>query len=108
MAMQVLFLQLPVKEVSRMLAGTLVAALGLFLFLLGVGIAFLPFGRIAGEALGALPQKWLLVAAGMLLGYVTAWAEPAGRPRRKDDRCRRWGVVVRNAGRVPGVRAWCP
>ncbi len=77
LVVQVLFLQLPVKEVSRMLAGALVAALGLFLFLLGVGIAFLPFGRIAGEALGALPQKWPLVAAGMLLGYVTAWAEPA-------------------------------
>jgi hypothetical protein len=76
LVMQVLFLQLPAKEVSRMLAGTLIAALGLFVFLLGVGIAFLPFGRIAGEALGALPQKWPLVAAGMLLGYVTAWAEP--------------------------------
>ncbi len=77
LVMQVLFLQLPVKEVSRMLAGALAAALGLFLFLLGVGIAFLPFGRIAGEALGALPQKWPLIAAGMLLGYVTALAEPA-------------------------------
>ena len=77
LVMQALFLQLPAKEVSRMLAGALLAALGLFLFLLGVGIAFLPFGRAAGEALGALPQKWLLVAAGMLLGYVTAWAEPA-------------------------------
>jgi hypothetical protein len=77
LVLQVLFLQLPVKEVSRMLTGTLIASLGLFLFLLGVGIAFLPFGRIAGEALGALPQKWPLAAAGMLLGFVTAWAEPA-------------------------------
>jgi hypothetical protein len=77
LAMQVLFLQLPVREVSRMLAGAALAALGLFLFLLGVGIAFLPFGRIAGEALGALPVKWPLVAAGVALGFVTARAEPA-------------------------------
>lgn len=74
---QVLFLQLPVKEVARILTGTLVASLGLFLFLLGVVIAFLPFGRIAGEALGVLSQKWLVVPLGMLLGFVTARAEPA-------------------------------
>lgn len=74
---QVLFLQLPVKEVSRILTGTVIASLGLFLFLLGVSMAFLPFGRIVGEALGALPQKWLIVPFGMLLGFVTAWGEPA-------------------------------
>jgi hypothetical protein len=77
LVMQALFLQLPVREVSRMLAGTLLAALGLLLFLLGVGIAFLPFGRLIGEALGALGPKWPLVAAGVVLGFVTAWAEPA-------------------------------
>lgn len=74
---QVLFLQLPVKEVSRILIGTLIASLGLCLFLLGVSIAFLPFGRIVGEALGALSQKWLIMPFGMLLGFVTAWGEPA-------------------------------
>jgi len=76
---QVLFLQLPVKEVSRILTGTLVASVGLFLFLLGVSIAFLPFGRVIGEALGALPQKWLVVPFGILLGFVTTWGEPAVR-----------------------------
>lgn len=77
LVLQVLFLQLPVKEVSRILTGTLLASAGLFVFLVGVGIAFLPFGRIVGEALGALPQKWLIVPFGMLLGFVTTWAEPA-------------------------------
>jgi hypothetical protein len=74
---QVLFLQLPVREVARILTGTLIASLGLFLFLLGVSMAFLPFGRTLGEALGALPQKWLIVPFGVVLGFVTAWAEPA-------------------------------
>ena len=36
---QLLFLKLPRREVSRILTGTLVASAGLFLFLLGVGIA---------------------------------------------------------------------
>lgn len=76
---QVLFLQLPVKEVVRVLAGTLVASAGLFLFLLGVNIAFLPFGRAIGEALGALRKPWLLVSFGLLLGFATTWGEPAVR-----------------------------
>lgn len=76
---QVLFLRLPVGEVSRILTGTLVASAGLFLFLLGVSMAFLPFGRAIGEALGALPQKWLVVPFGILLGFATTWGEPAVR-----------------------------
>ena len=55
---QVLFLRLPVTEVSRILTGTLVAAVGLFLFLLGVSLAFLPFGRLLGAAIAALSPFW--------------------------------------------------
>jgi hypothetical protein len=75
----VLFLQLPVKEVARILKGTVVAAAGLFLFLLGVGVAFLPFGRLIGEALGSLTPAWLVVPVGIVLGFVTTWGEPAVR-----------------------------
>lgn len=76
---QVLFLQLPVREVARILSGTLLASFGLLLFLLGVSIGFLPFGRTVGEALGALPHKWLLLPLGVVLGFVTTWGEPAVR-----------------------------
>jgi hypothetical protein len=76
---QVLFLQLPVREVTRILTGTLLASVGLFLFLLGVSAGFLPYGQAIGEALGALPQKWLMAAFGVLLGYATTWGEPALR-----------------------------
>jgi hypothetical protein len=76
---QVFLLKLPVRQVAEILKGTLIAAAGLFLFLLGVAIAFLPFGRAVGEALGALDQTWLMVAIGALLGFVTAWGEPAVR-----------------------------
>ncbi len=76
---QFLFLELPRREVSRILTGTLMASAGLFLFLVGVSIGFLPFGRAIGEAVGSLPQKWLLAPFGMVLGFVTTWGEPAVR-----------------------------
>ena len=79
MVFQLLFLRLPARELSRILTGTLVASAGLFLFLQGVTIGFLPFGRAIGEAIGSVSQKWLLVPFGLILGFVTTWGEPAVR-----------------------------
>jgi hypothetical protein len=76
---QVLFLRLPRSEVSRIVIGTLMASAGLFLFLVGVGIGFMPFGRAIGETIVALAQGWLLVPFGLALGFVTAWGEPSVR-----------------------------
>lgn len=76
---QLWLLRLPRAEVVRIVAGTGLAALGLFLFLLGVGIGFMPCGRAIGEALGALSRKWVLVLLGLVLGFVTTWGEPAVR-----------------------------
>lgn len=79
LALQVLFLRLPAREVWRVLAGTAIASAGLFIFLVGVGMAFLPFGRLVGAALGAHAYRPWMVLAGMALGFVTAWGEPAVR-----------------------------
>lgn len=76
---QVFLLKLPAKQVADVLIGTLIASVGLFLFLLGVSIAFLPFGRAVGEALGTLDKTWLMATIGALLGFATAWGEPAVR-----------------------------
>lgn len=76
---QVFLLKLPLRQVADILKGTVIAALGLFLFLVGVGAAFLPFGRAIRAALGALDSSWMFVAIGVLLGFVTAWGEPAVR-----------------------------
>lgn len=76
---QVLWLKLPGDKIRDMLVGTLVAALGLFVFLVGVGIGFLPFGRVIGEALGSLSPKWLMIPIAAVLGLVTTWGEPAVR-----------------------------
>lgn len=76
---QVLMLRLPRRSVVDILKGTLVASAGLLLFLQGVHIGFLPFGRAIGEALGTLPHRWLLMPFGSLLGFLTAWGEPSVR-----------------------------
>lgn len=76
---QVFLLKLPLRQVADILKGTLIAALGLFLFLVGVGVAFLPFGRAVGAALGGLDSSSLFIAFGVALGFVTAWGEPAVR-----------------------------
>lgn len=76
---QLAFLRLPAREVSRVFTGTIVASVGLFLFLLGVTIGFMPFGRAIGEALGTMEERWLLVPLGLILGFVTTWGEPAVR-----------------------------
>lgn len=76
---QALLLKLPSREVARILAGTLMAAAGLFLFLAGVSLAFLPFGTLIGRALATLPHPALLLAVGLVLGFVTTWSEPAVR-----------------------------
>ncbi len=76
---QVWLLKLPRPEVARIVAGTALASIGLFLFLLGVSIGFMPFGRAIGEAVGSLSQKWLVVLSGLILGFVTTWGEPAVR-----------------------------
>jgi hypothetical protein len=76
---QVFLLKLPRRQVADILSGTAISAIGLFLFLLGVNVGFLPFGRIVGESLGALGQPWLAALIGLLLGLVITWGEPAVR-----------------------------
>ncbi len=79
LAFQVTMLHLPRQDVRNILVGTLLAAIGLFLFLLGVGIGFIPFGRAVGIAIGSASEKWLLLPVGLLLGFFTTWGEPAVR-----------------------------
>lgn len=79
MVFQILMLRLPRKPVVDILKGTLLASAGLLLFLQGVHIGFLPFGRALGEALGTLSHRWLLIPLGFLLGFLTAWGEPSVR-----------------------------
>jgi hypothetical protein len=76
---QALFMKLPVTYVVNLLKGTSISAAGLFLFLLGVQIGFLPYGQAIGGALGEFTFKWLAIPFGFLLGFITTWSEPAVR-----------------------------
>ena len=76
---QTFMLKLRKAYVVNILKGTLLASVGLLLFLQGVHIGFLPFGHQIGKALGALEQKWVLAVFGLLLGFFTAWGEPSVR-----------------------------
>lgn len=61
----------------KILFGVLTTYVGLVLFLLGVGVGFLPMGALLGEEIGNLQQNWIIVPIGMLLGYFVVSAEPA-------------------------------
>ncbi len=76
---QVLMLRLPRAYVLNILKGTLLASVGLLLFLQGVHIGFLPFGQAIGKSLGGIPHKWLLAPFGFLFGFFTTWGEPSVR-----------------------------
>jgi hypothetical protein len=95
-AFQIFMLRLPRREVRDILLGTVLAAAGLFLFLLGVGIGFLPFGRAIGEAVGAVQNLWLLIGIGLFLGFVTTWGEPAVRILAEQ-------VDEASQGAIPGI-----
>jgi hypothetical protein len=75
--LQTLYMKLPKIYVFNLLKGTLISSLGLWLFLLGTQIGFLPYGKIIGEALGSISLKWLAIPFGFLLGFITTWSEPA-------------------------------
>ncbi|QGM97445.1 DUF1538 domain-containing protein [Methylocystis parvus] len=79
LAFQFFWLKLPRKEVVDVLIGTAMASVGLLLFLVGMEIGFLPFGRAIGTSFGALNQPVFFVVAGAVLGFLTAWGEPAVR-----------------------------
>jgi len=76
---QFLFLKLPRYYVFNLLKGTLLAVVGLLLFLQGVHIGFLPAGQAIGETLGNITWKWPLIPFGLFIGFLTTWTEPAVR-----------------------------
>lgn len=75
---QLFLTNIPRGQITDIVKGTVIAAVGLFLFLLGIGIAFLPFGKAIGAALAA-QDTWLLLLVGVVLGFLTTWGEPSVR-----------------------------
>lgn len=79
MFLQVWLLKLPKQRFFNTLKGLALTFLGLSLFLQGVYIGFLPVGELIGNTLGSLDYNWVLIPIGFVLGFASAFAEPAVR-----------------------------
>lgn len=76
---QVLFTGLAISSLPRVLVGTVIAMIGLSLFLQGVHVGFLPFGELTGITLSQVSYNWILIPIGFVLGFASIIAEPAVR-----------------------------
>ena len=61
---------------GRFLVGTVFIILGLTVFLIGVDLGIVPLGELTGASLAKSNSVWIVVCAGLLLGFVISIAEP--------------------------------
>lgn len=74
---QFVFRQVLKRMLIRTGVGMIYTYVGLVLFLTGVNVGFMPAGNYMGQVLAGQPYKWLIVPAGMLIGFFIVRAEPA-------------------------------
>lgn len=65
------------RSLIRIIIGLIYTYIGLFLFLTGVNVGFMPAGNYLGQTIAALPYAWIIVPIGMIIGYFIVLAEPA-------------------------------
>lgn len=71
------FRRFHLQQLLRMSVGFLYLYAGLVFFLTGANVGFMPLGQLLGAGLAKLDTPWLLLPAGVLLGYFIVSAEPA-------------------------------
>lgn len=76
-AFQITVFKLSKKEFTKILFGSIYTYVGLVLFLVGVNVGFLPVGYLLGTGMAQIPNNWILIPIGMLIGYFIVIAEPA-------------------------------
>lgn len=74
--------QLVYREIHRRMLikigiGLVYTYIGLFLFLTGVNVGFMPAGNYLGQVIAANQFRFVIVPIGMLIGYFIVRAEPA-------------------------------
>ena len=74
---QIFMLKLPRQRVLQIIIGFILTFFGLAFFLQGVHVGFMPIGQLIGESLGEMPNTWILIPIGFVLGFVATFAEPA-------------------------------
>ncbi len=74
---QLASIRLKRRSVIKILVGIAYTYIGLVLFLTGANVGFMPAGYYLGNALASLPEYWMLIPIGMVVGYFIVAAEPA-------------------------------
>lgn len=74
---QVIFKGIHKRTLIKIAVGLIYTYIGLFLFLTGVNVGFMPAGNHLGQVIAALPYRWIIVPIGMVIGYFIVLAEPA-------------------------------
>ena len=74
---QLVSIRLKRRSVIKILVGAGYTYIGLVLFLTGANVGFMPAGSFLGRTLAGLPEYWLLVPIGMVVGWFIVAAEPA-------------------------------
>lgn len=76
-AFQLISLHLKKKTLLKITVGILYTYIGLFLFLTGVNVGFMPAGNYLGQVIAGISCRWIIVPIGMVIGYFIVRAEPA-------------------------------
>lgn len=61
----------------RIGVGILYTLVGLSIFLTAVNIGFMPVGNYLGKTIASMPNNWILLPLGALIGFAVVYAEPA-------------------------------
>ncbi len=64
------------SEVIRFTVGALLISIGLAIFLIGVDVGITPIGQSVGSLITRTNKLWLVVVAGLSLGFLISIAEP--------------------------------
>jgi len=60
----------------RFIIGVLLIILGLSIFLFGIDIGVTPFGTLMGSSIAKTNKMWVVIVAGLILGFFISIAEP--------------------------------
>src|SRR5690606_30390768 len=63
-------------EIFRFLLGALLIVIGLTIFLFGVDIGITPIGNAMGSSIAKSNKVWIVIIAGLALGFFISIAEP--------------------------------
>lgn len=74
---QMISLRLKRKMLVKIGIGIIFTYIGLFLFLTGVNVGFMPAGNYLGQIIAGLTYRWIIIPIGMVIGYFIVKAEPA-------------------------------